>query len=208
MAAAILKGLNFPMLVSSAEIDAAAGKAGAVSNCRITEVAASEDGVRFQRLDQSLPFYPTEARSILTWSPILEELNQYRLKVTGLKPGKYEIRLDGQKAAIHSAEELAQGINLAEGALTTGPIAEQVKAVKAAIEAKNRYHHDRVFRGVVLSNVAVPDWLNLNLGPAEIEARRKAAYDERMARLPELDSAIRKALATKPHQVEIVAAQP
>jgi lysophospholipase L1-like esterase len=206
MAAAILKGLNFPTLVSAAEIDAVGAKAAMATNCRITGVAVSRDGVRFEREDLALPFYPEEARSILTWSPILQELNEYRLKITGLKPGTYEIRLDGKKVATHRADELAQGVNLAEAVLASGPIAEQVKAIKAAIEAKNRYHHDRVFRGVVLANVAVPDFLNLNITPAEIEAKRKAAYEERMAKLPELDATIRKALATRSHKVEIVAA--
>lgn len=206
MAASILKGLNFPSQVSAAEIDAAAAKAGAATNCRITNVAASGDGVRFEREDLSLPFYPEEARSILTWSPLLEQLNTYQLKVTGLKPGSYEVRLEGKKVAAHSADELAKGVNLADAVLTTGPIAEQVKAVKAAIEAKNRYHHDRIFRGVVLANAAVPEFLNLNITPADIETKRKAAYEERMAKLPEFDAAIRKTLTTKPHKVEIVAA--
>jgi lysophospholipase L1-like esterase len=205
MAASILKGLKFPSLVSSAEIDAAGAKAGAVTNCRITEVAASGDGVRFTREDQSLPFFPEEARSILNWTPILEELNSYRLKVTSLKPGRYEVRLDGKSVATHSSDELVKGVNLAEAVLAAGPVAEQVKAIKTAIEAKNRYHHDRVFRGVVLSNASIPDWLNVKVTAAEIEAQRKAAYDERMQNLPDLDAAIKKAVSPKPHKVEIVA---
>ena len=43
--------------------------------------------------------------------------------------------------------------------------------------------------------------------PAEIEAQRKAAYEERMQKLPELDAAIKKTLTPKPHKVEIVAVQ-
>lgn len=207
MAAAILKGLQFPSLVSSAEIDAAALTASQQSNCRITEVAASGDGLRFVREDLALPFFPDDARSILKWSPILEELNAYRLKVVGLKPGTYEVRLDGKKVAAHPAAELAAGVNLAEAVLSAGPVAEQVKAVRVAIEAKNRFHYARIFRGVVLSNPSVPDWLNLGISAAEIEERRKAALAERLAMLPELDAAIRKSLATKPHKVEIVSVE-
>lgn len=206
MAAAILKGLNFPALVSSAEVDAAA-KTATATNCKITGVAASGDGVRFEREDLALPFYPEDARSILTWSPLLDDLNAYRLKVTGLKPGMYEIRLNDKKVAAHRADDLAKGVNLADAVLTAGPVAEQVKAVRAAIEAKNRFHHDRIFRGVVLSNAVVPEWLGLNVTPAEIETKRKAAYEERMSMLPAQDAAIRQTLVTKPHKVEIVAVQ-
>ena len=57
-------------------------------------------------------------------------MNDYRLKVTGLKAGDYEVRLGGKKVAEYTAEELAKGVNLAAAALKAGPIAEQVKAVK------------------------------------------------------------------------------
>ena len=83
-------------------------------------------------------------------------------------------------------------------------MAEQVKAVKAAIEAKNKYHHDRIYRGVVLSQASVPDWLGIKLSAAEIDARRKAAFEERMEKMPELDAAVRKALEMRPHTVAIV----
>ena len=65
---------------------------------------------------------------------------------------------------------------------------------------------DRIFRGVVLANASIPDWLGVNLTTEEIESRRKAAIEERMAKLPELDAAIRKALTPRPHKVEIVPA--
>jgi hypothetical protein len=161
-------------------------------------------GVTFKRLDEALPFFPPEAAPILKWSPILEELNDYRLKVTGLKPGKYEVRLGGKKVAGYTAEELAKGVNLAGPALKAGPIADQVKLVKEAVEKKNRYHHDRIFRGVVLANVQVPDWLGLKVSGQEIEEKRKAARAERMAKMPELDAELSKALRMQAHSVEVV----
>ena len=59
------------------------------------------------------------------------------MKVTGLKPGKYEVSIGGTQMAQLSADELEKGVNLATAVLAAGPIAEQVKAVKAAVEAKN-----------------------------------------------------------------------
>ncbi len=202
MAASILKGLSFPSLVSSAEIDAAGGKVVAVKNCTVENVAKKEGGLSFSRLDGALPFFPMDALSILPHAPILEELNDYRLKVTGLAAGKYEVRVGGKKIAELTAEQLAAGANLAAGALTDGPIADQAKAVKAAVENKNRFHKDMIFRGIVLSNV--PDWVYSVVSREELEAKKPGIIQERLAKLPALDAEVAKTLAMKANTFEIV----
>jgi lysophospholipase L1-like esterase len=201
MAASILKGLHFPALVASVEIDAAGkSKEATAKNCSVSDLVIKESGITFSQLDNALPFFPPEAAPILKWSPILDELNDYRLKVTGLGEGNYEVRLGGKKVAEYSAAKLAEGVNLAAAALKDGPIAEQAKAVKAAVEKKNRYFHERIFRGVVLAGV--PDWLGKR--KKEIDEEREAAYKDRMAKMPELDAEVYKALEMKAHKVEIV----
>ena len=85
--------------------------------------------------------------------------------------------------------------------LAAGPIAEQIKAVSAAITAKNRFFHDRIFRGVMLAG-GVPDFLELT--PEMLEEKRAAAFKKRMDAMPELFAAIKKSLTIQPHQVEIV----
>jgi lysophospholipase L1-like esterase len=207
MAYAILRGLHFPARVSAVDIDPVANDGVRTTNCKVTGLTRDGDTIRFQREDAALPFFPAEAKPILKWAPILEQLNVYTLRVAGLKPGQYEIRLGGTKVAEHSAEELEKGVNLAAAALSAGPVAEQVKAVKAAVEAKNKYFHDRIFRGVVLAQVGpLPDWIDVKLSREDIEAKRKAAYAERLEKMPELDAAVRKTLAIKPHTVEITPA--
>jgi lysophospholipase L1-like esterase len=203
MAAEILKGLHFPTLVASVEIDAAGSKIAATKNCTATGLEASKDHVRFTEQDAALPFFPAAAKSILAWSPIEEQLNDYRLKVTGLAAGKYTVSLGGTAVADYSAEQLAEGVNLAVPALSKGPIADQVKQVAAAVEAKNKYYHDRIFRGIVLSGV--PDFLKMS--PEELRSRKAAAIEERERRIPELEGAIHTALAPRPHQVEIAPAK-
>jgi len=203
MAWGILKGLHFPALVSAAEIDAAGNKVVKAEKCEVTNQRPAKDGgIGFQRLDAALPFFPKEAKAILKWAPIEQELNEYMLKVTGLKEGQYEVQVDGQKIGEHTAAELAAGVNLTGEALASGPIAEQVKAVWNAVVEKNRFYHDKIFRGMVLGAGSVPDWLEIPA--AEIEAKKQAAMEKRMARMPELDAAIRKALELKPHQFDIV----
>ncbi len=204
MAASILKGLSFPSLVSSAEIDARGGKLVATKNCTIENVIAKDGGISFSRLDAALPFFPAAAVSILPHAPILEELNDYSLKITGLGRGSYEVRVDGSKIAELTHDQLADGANLAAAALKEGPIAEQVNAVRVAVENKNQFHHDTIFRGIVLTNVSIPEWLELKITPQEIEAKRQAAIAERLATLPVLDAKIAKALEMKAHIIEIV----
>jgi lysophospholipase L1-like esterase len=206
MAWAILKGLHFPELVSAVEIDAGSGKVTGQKNCKADELEVKDGRVRFRRHDEALPFFPEEAKGILKWVPIRDELNDYRLKVTGLAEGRYEVRLGGKKVAEYPAGDLASGVNLAGPALAEGPVADQVRAVWKAVKDKNDYFHGRIFRGVVLAQVNVPDFLDLKLSPQEIEARRQAALKERLEKMPELDEAIQKALAIQPHEVEIVPA--
>jgi lysophospholipase L1-like esterase len=206
MAWAILKGLQFPTMVSSVEIKLRPnGFSADTTNCTVTGAVRKDGGLRFYRQDNALPFFPEEAKSILEWAPILEELNQYSLKVTGLEELKrYEIRIGGQKVAEHTGAELKAAVNLAAAALKAGPVADQVKAVWKAVQDKNRYYHDHIFRGVVLAHVAIPDFLDLHLTAEDIEAKRRAAADERMKKMAGYDAAIQKALVMKPCLVEIL----
>ena len=204
MASAILKGMNFPSLVASAEINAASGKVIKTQNCKIDGVKVAADGkIEFKQLDAALPFFPAEAKPILQWAPILDELNDYRLKVTGLKPGQYEIRLGGIKVAEHSNTELNTGVNLAAAVLTTGPIADQVKTFSNALQAKDNYYHGQIFRGVLIADINIPDFLDIK--KEYIETKRDATFKERLAKMPQYFDAIRKTLVMQPHQVEIVA---
>jgi len=61
-----------------------------------------------------------------------------------------------------------------------------------------------IFRGIVLSNVSIPEWLGLNLTPQEIEAKRQSVIAERLAKLPPLDAEVAKALVMKANTFDIV----
>jgi lysophospholipase L1-like esterase len=204
MAASILKGMRFPRLVSKAMVSAADLSARG-DNCTISDVESKDGGVRFNRLDAALPFYPAEAKSILKWTPLLQRMNNYGLQVSGLKEGNYDVRLDGKKIAEHSAKELAKGVNLADPALAAGPVAEQVQKVWKAVQEKNRYFHDQIFRGLVLAGANSPIFKDKD--KSEIESTRQTLYAERMQRMPALDAAVREALTMRPHLVEIVPAK-
>jgi len=202
MAASILKGLSFPALVSSVEIDAT-GKVTNAQNCVVENAVAKDRGVSFSRLDHALPFFPADAGGILVSTPILEDLNQYSLKVTGLQAGKYEVRIGGKKVADYTAEQLSAGVNLASAALANGPIADQIRLVRAAIESKNKYHHDQIFRGIVLN---VPEWIYSAFPREEVETKKQAVINDRLTKLKTFDEEVVKALVMKANTFEVVPA--
>ncbi|MBS0201454.1 MAG: SGNH/GDSL hydrolase family protein [Planctomycetes bacterium] len=166
MAHAILTGLNAPSLVSHVGIDRNSFGPGAgskVQGCNISGEKKTETGVEFDRLDQALPLpIQNDWVSLLPYVNNLQDLNRYELAVSGLAAGKYAVLIDGVEVATHSAEELANGVNL--GNVTKGPVYDQGQKVFQAINHKNGMVHQR-FRGVVMFNA--PDWL------ADIAAERK-----------------------------------
>ncbi len=166
---------------------------------------ASDKEVRFSKLDKALPFYPEDAVSILPWAPILDELNDYKIQITGLAQGDYKIKIDGVEVAQRSATDMAAGVDLSAEVLKTGPIAEQVKQVRSAVENKNRLHHDQIFRGIILAG-DVPQWVYTAIPREQLEAKKKALIEERLQKVAELDAEVAASLKLKPHQFEIVPA--
>jgi len=204
MAASILKGMNFPSLVASVTVDAKQKKVVSQENCTVEGLDVSDQKVRFTKTDNALPFFPEDAASILPWTSILDELNDYRLQVAGLAPGKYKVRIDGVDIVELSSESLAAGVDIAADVLKAGPIAEQAKKVKAAVENKNRYHHDQIFRGIVLNNV--PEWVYAAIPREQLEEKKKEIIAQRLQKVSELDGEVAAALKMQSHQFEIVPA--
>jgi lysophospholipase L1-like esterase len=140
MAYAILKGLGAPALVSSATID---GSSVAVAEgCKIDHVAASADGVEFDRLDEGLPFNQGLFFNLrYRFIPLPEEMNRYMLAVKNLKPGKYDITADGRALGSFTAEQLAGGVNIAsataDGWQPGGPWDAQGWSLNYLTEARN-----------------------------------------------------------------------
>jgi hypothetical protein len=197
MAWAILKGLGAQPVVSRAEIDAKAGKVSGASGCRVENLKAANGGVSFERVDDALPMpIDPRAEAALKLAPVLEDLDQYELRVSGLAPGNYEVAIDGQAATKATADELAKGVNLADAG---GPITEQAREVlKLVFDKNNEYFHR--WREVQLYEF--PKWAK----GGEIEAKRT----EELARLDKEIAAreeqIDQARRVRPHRFEIKAA--
>lgn len=199
MAWAVLKGLGASAEVSRAELDAGARRVVAAAGCRVERLQASGGGVSFDRLDEALPMPIDErAEGALKLAPILAELNAYELRVTGLAPGRYTVRIDSEPAGTVSADELAKGWNLANA---PGPIRQQAREVLKLVFAKNDIFFKR-WREVQLFNP--PGWLQ---GP-ETEKRRASELARLDEQVSELEGKIDQARQPRTRHFEISPATP
>lgn len=156
MGHAMLRGLGAPAEVSSVTVDAAGLRVEAADNCRISGLTRMADGIRFRRLDRGLPlnlgiFSALNHR----WIPIPDTINGYRLRVTGLEPGEYEVRVEGRLVGKYSADRLARGENIASatsnGWEPGGPWDAQSDAARELVDARDKAwggeHFRRQFNG-------------------------------------------------------------
>jgi len=191
MAAALLAGLNAPGLVSSATIDAAAGKAADTVQCKIDNVKMEGDKISFDRLDNCLPFpVPDDARPVLAITDSVAKLSQYILTVNGLKAEKYDVSIDGVKVAAVTAADLSKGWNM--GLLDKGPIADQCRSILQLVNAKE---------GVVGS------WRAVSKAVQGGDASQKEQFDKLTQQTKDADGRIRAAAQPKSHHFELAPAK-
>jgi lysophospholipase L1-like esterase len=121
MAEQLLKSWNARALVSRVTIDAAAGKVTESEFARVTDLRPGEP-FGWTELEEALPLPFAQLVAgdrdetlglAIRSSDVTEALNQEPLRVTGLKPGKYKLSIDGQTAGTWPESELAKGVNLA-----------------------------------------------------------------------------------------------
>lgn len=127
MAWIFLKAQGAPALVSKIAVDAKTGKIAESENAVVTGVVCQNGACRFSALEKALPF-PVDpgAVPILEKLPIVQDLDQETLTVTGLPAGDYEVKIDGTAVGRYTAEALSKGVNLA-----LNPDAPQVKQAQA-----------------------------------------------------------------------------
>lgn len=137
--------------VANMEINADKKQAVKSDNCTISNIKKIGKDLSFDYLAEALP-YPldtiargwgqkksqAEATKVV---PFMDEMNREILKVTGLK-GRYRLLIDDEEIGIWSANELAEGINLAAESKT--PQYQQALAVMHLNEY--RWEIERTFR--------------------------------------------------------------
>lgn len=137
MAYAFLKAMGFDGNIGTIEFDAAKGQATATDGHKVLSAQPGEiviESIRYPYCFQRGNDHATgPTASILPYLPFNEDLNRYVLKVSNLSTPKAMITW-GRESKEFTAEQLAQGINLAAEFLDNpfaGPFAEVSKQTSA-----------------------------------------------------------------------------
>jgi lysophospholipase L1-like esterase len=185
MAEALLRAWHAPAVVTTVEIDG--NRIRRAENTTVTAL----DGLSWTQLDQALPM-PVESRDpamklALSSSDFMDALDQELLKVGGLAPGSYTLKIDSDPVGDFSSEQLGAGINLAT--LPT-PMMKQAAEVHALTLKHNNVHF---FRWRTLQTVLEPDGFSTAAPEAALDAlEEQVIAAQRMAAQP------------KPHRYELV----
>ncbi|SDC50156.1 SGNH/GDSL hydrolase family protein [Niabella drilacis] len=108
--------------VARVGIDVQGAKVFQSANCTVSKLSVSPSHIRFHYLANALPFpidtafsswNSRRASDALKWIPFMEEFNNERFIISGLKKGDYLLRINGDSIGVWSHQQLAQGINLA-----------------------------------------------------------------------------------------------
>src|SRR6266568_3450806 len=193
MAWAILKALGATPIVSRAEVDYAAKKSS-TSQCEISNLQVADGSVSFDRLDEALPMpIDPRAEASLKLAPVLEDLDRYELRISGLSEANYELTIDGEPATKASAAELAKGLNLA---LQAGPITKQAQQVLDLVVKKNNQFFAR-WRSVQLYDF--PAWAQ----SSETEKQRSAELARLDQQISDTEAQIDNARRPKTRHFEL-----
>jgi len=117
MAASLLKAWNAPAVVSAVDIDAAAPRVVACENTQVSDLKNENGALVWTQLDKALPMplnlaAPEFALAVES-SDSLNALNRQPLRVAGLTAPYYTLKIDGAEVGVYTAQQLADGLNLA-----------------------------------------------------------------------------------------------
>lgn len=113
----------------------------------VTNVAYTGNTLSYTYAPQSLPMYMTEEYILCNDTyglPITESINREIIKISGLAAGNYQIKFGDAVIGTYTAEQLAEGVNIATVATNPGYI--QSKTVYDKVTAK--MGKDRLLRDI------------------------------------------------------------
>jgi lysophospholipase L1-like esterase len=166
MGATLLRAWHAPALVTRVAIDAAGKRVVTAESTDVSGLAA-EGAVSWTQLDRALPlplsFEDAETELAQKAGADVESLDQELLVVTGLAPGRFELKIDGQSVGAFGDAELAGGVNLAR---YNTPMRRQAYGVRWSVEGG--HESQRVRRGLLVAAAKDPSLL----APADALAAR------------------------------------
>lgn len=174
-------------MVSSVVLNGMSGQVAEKKRTTITQVEASDGSLKWTQLDEALPL-PLDLNNAMT--PVLlqisdiAEFDRLMMEVNALKPGQYELMIDGRQIAVFTSEELAHGVNLA---LYKTPMLDQARGIDWMLERRGTLDQASFILSAEVKGSETT---------STAEARLSQAQDE-------LYTKVRKELPPKAHRFEL-----
>lgn len=209
MAWLFLKAQNAPAVVSEVVINGAEKKLSTVKNAVVDNLAfgdsaekdssgkgSSQTIVSFTLKEKALPFpIAADAKPILDLLPIVRDLNQEILAITGLADGNYTLLIDSVNVGTYASADLAAGINLAMNEKT--PQYQQAQDVLAQSDKRRSTE-------LKLRDFAAVRWfLRRNVNPDDLAAVAQFA-ETKMSKTGYFESKVPGYIQNWPTRPEIV----
>jgi lysophospholipase L1-like esterase len=198
MAAEILKAWHARPVVSSVVLDVRAKPRVESAQFATVTQLTNTDGITWTELDASLPLPFQQWQDMwgggapvglsIRSSDAAKSLNQQILRVHGLKPGTYSLRIDGTSIGAFNDDQFNAGINLA---LLKTPATEQAMRAYQLVVSREEIHFDR--------------WRNIQVPLHDDHfSQTQPAIDSLDALDNAIAAKIRDAARPVPHQFQIV----
>ena len=143
MAEALLKAWNAPAVVTDVDIDAEGRRVSRAKNTTVSDLKR-ESNLSWTQIDNALPLPidlgNKETALAIRSSDLIQSLDQEQLRVTGIAPGRYTLKIDGEKVGAFLSDDLSAGINLA---VLSTPMLKQAQAVHDLTIKHNDLHAAR-----------------------------------------------------------------
>jgi lysophospholipase L1-like esterase len=129
MAAALAKGWNANLLISSVTIDGKDATVSGEARTAVTNLRNTNGALSWSQLDEAVPLplvLEDPTTQFLFKVSDMAAFDQQVLRVRGLTAQRYELSIDGKKIACLTREELSGGVNLAR---YETPMEQQAQAI-------------------------------------------------------------------------------
>jgi lysophospholipase L1-like esterase len=202
MAEQLIKAWGGRPEVSAVTIRVSGGKAtvAAAEDAHVSELTNAKNSLQWTELEDSLPLPVAQWQTtwgsgpvalVLKSSDFTDAINRESLRINGLKPGVYTIKIDGSQVGTFNDGELSAGVNLA---LLNTPMTEQAKEVYDLTVSHCNIHNER--------------WRTIQVPLAKDNLPETAPA---MSAADALEAAVirkrQEVVQPKPHHFEIVAVQ-
>jgi lysophospholipase L1-like esterase len=203
MASSIIEQMHHGPAVSSAMLTRVGDKWNAGRNATASDIQGDANGVTFTLAAKALPWVvPGEASFGYKVTHAGHRLSNESIRIVGLAPGQYDLKIDGQTIGTYAAAQLAFRVELEENAKTP----EYQQALAVAVLNKER--NDKAMRPLRNLWGALKGKRYANK-PEELE-KFMPQFDAELAKLKalveEYDAKISAINKPQPHRYEIVRA--